>query len=70
MTKHSGGATINQGRVSKPPQAEPDAEFEVGGQAEEQDEAASPAEGRKRAETGRGEEGCPVDLDAAHDRAS
>ena len=69
MTKHSGGATINQGGASRPTQDEQDAEFDIAGNAELRGEKASPAD-RDRGEVSAAEDSSPVDLDAAHDRAS
>lgn len=70
MTKHGGGATINQGGASKSPQAERDAEFAgIAGNAAEKGEKPSPGD-RDRGETSSAEDAAPIDLDTAHDRAS
>jgi hypothetical protein len=69
MTKHSGGATINQGGASKPTQDERNAEFDVTGNVAEKGENPSPG-GRDRGETTSSESGGAADLDAAHERAS
>jgi hypothetical protein len=70
MTKHGGGPTINQGGASKPTQDERDSEFEIAGNAELKGETPSPG-GRDRGETSSADEApCPVDMEAAHDRAS
>jgi hypothetical protein len=69
MTKHSGGATINQGGASKPIQDERDAEFDVTGNVAEKGETPSPGD-RERSETTSAESGGAADLDPAHDRAS
>jgi hypothetical protein len=68
MTKHSGGATINQGRASKPTGDERDAGIDV---ARNVAETGGPSPGnRQRGETTDAEAPAPVDLDTAHDRAS
>jgi hypothetical protein len=70
MTKHGGGPTINQGGASKPTAQERDAEFEIAGNAKVKGETPSPSD-RDRGETSSaGDAPCPVDMDAAHDRAS
>jgi hypothetical protein len=70
MTKHGGGPTINQGGASKPKAEERDPELEIAGNAAVKGETPSPG-GRARGETSSaGEAACPVDMDAAHDRAS
>jgi hypothetical protein len=70
MTKHSGGATINQGGASSPTQEERDREFAgITGNVEEKGETPSPA-ARERGETSSADDPGPVDLDTAHDRAS
>jgi hypothetical protein len=69
MTKHSGGATINQGGASKPTRDEREAEFDITGNVAEKGESPSPG-GRERGETTSAESGGAVDLDPAHERAS
>jgi hypothetical protein len=69
MTKHKGGATINQGGASTPTRDERDAEFDVTGNVAEKGEKPSPG-GRERGETTSAESGGAADFDAAHDRAS
>jgi hypothetical protein len=69
MTKHSGGATINQGGASKPTRDERSAEYEIAGNAELKGEKASPGD-RARGESSSADPAPPVDLDPAHDRAS
>jgi hypothetical protein len=69
MTKHGGGATINQGGASKPTKDDRDAEFDVTGNVAEKGETPSPG-GRERGETTSAEAAGPVDLDPAHERAS
>jgi hypothetical protein len=69
MTKHSGGATINQGGSPKPDAADHAAEFDVTGNVAQKGEEPSPGK-RGRGETTSADTGSPVDLDSAHDRAS
>jgi hypothetical protein len=69
MTKHSGGATINQGGASKPTQDEAAREFDITGNAELKGEKASPGN-RDRGETSTADPATAIDRDAAHDRAS
>jgi hypothetical protein len=69
MTKHSGGATINQGGASKPTQDERSAEYEIAGNAELKGEKTSPAD-RARGESSSADPAPAVDIDPAHDRAS
>lgn len=70
MTKHSGGATINQGGASKPTQEEQGREFEgITGNVVEKGEKPSPSD-RDRGETNSAESGGAIDLDTVHDRAS
>jgi hypothetical protein len=69
MTKHSGGATVNQGGASKPNADEASAEFDITGNVTEKGEKPSPGK-RGRGETTSADTGSPVDLDGAHDRAS
>jgi hypothetical protein len=70
MTKHSGGATINQGGASKATREERDREFAgIAGNVEEKGEKPSPAE-RDRGEISGADDPSPADLDTAHDRAS
>jgi hypothetical protein len=70
MTKHSGGATINQGGASKPTQDERDREFEgITGNVAEKGEKPSPGS-RDRGETNSAESGGAIDADSARDRAS
>ena len=70
MTKHSGGATINQGGASEPTREERDREFAgIAGNARVKGETPSPGD-RDRGETSSAEGEAPIDLDPAHDRAS
>ena len=70
MTKNSGGGTINQGGASKPTQEERDAPFDgIAGNLAERGETPSPGK-RERGESTSADTGSPVDIDAAHDRAS
>jgi hypothetical protein len=70
MTKHSGGATINQGGASKPTEDERDREFEgIAGNAREKGEKPSPGD-RDRGETSTADDPSAIDLDTARDRAS
>jgi hypothetical protein len=69
MTKHSGGATINQGGAPKPTADEARAEFAIAGNVAKKGEEPSPGK-RERGETTSADAGSPVDLDSAHDRAS
>ncbi len=70
MTKHSGGATINQGGASKPTQEERDREFDgITGNVAEKGEKPSPGN-RDRGETSSAETDGAIDLDTVHDRAS
>ena len=65
MTKHSDGATINQGGASKPT-SEAATEFDVTGNAERRGEKPSPGD-RDRGDTSVADQG---DAGTAHDRAS
>jgi hypothetical protein len=70
MTKHSGGATINQGGASQPTKEERDREFDgITGNVAEKGEKPSPG-GQERGESTSADTGSPVDIDGAHDRAS
>ncbi|HEY0413408.1 MAG TPA: hypothetical protein VGD66_09715 [Allosphingosinicella sp.] len=69
MTKHSGGAIINQGGASQPTQEERDREFDITGNVAEKGEKPSPAD-RDRGETTDAESGGALDMDTAHERAS
>jgi hypothetical protein len=69
MTKHSGGATINQGGASRPTADEAAAEFDITGNVAEKGEKPSPGK-RDRGETTSEESGGAIDADTAHDRAS
>ena len=68
MTKHSGGATINQGGAPEPDEERP-GEFDIAGNLAEKGEEPSPGK-QERGETTSADTGSPVDLDSAHDRAS
>jgi hypothetical protein len=68
MTKHSGGATINQGGAPEPNPERP-GEFDIAGNVAEKGEEPSPGK-RARGGTTGADTGSPVDLDLAHDRAS
>jgi hypothetical protein len=70
MTKHSAGATINQGGASKPTQEQRDGEFDdIAGNVTEKGEKPSPSD-RDRGETSSAESGGALDAETAHDRAS
>ena len=68
MTRHSGGATINQGGASKPTADEEAAEFKIAGNVADKGGKPSPS-GRERGETSAADEAAAVDLET-HDRAS
>jgi hypothetical protein len=68
MTKHSGGATVNQGGAPEPDK-ERDGEFDIAGNAAKKGEKPSPAR-RDRGEATAGDAAAPIDLDSAHERAS
>ena len=70
MTKHSGGATINQGGASRPDQEERDREFAgIAGNAAEKGETPSPGS-RERGETSSADDSPAIDVDTVRDRAS
>jgi hypothetical protein len=69
MTKRSGGPTINQGGASKPTADEAAREFDIAGNVAEKGEKPSPGD-LERGETSGADAASPVDLEAAHDRAS
>jgi hypothetical protein len=70
MTKHSGGATINQDGASSSAQEELDGEFAgVAGDAAEKGEKPSPGH-RDRGETSSADGASAIDVDCARDRAS
>jgi hypothetical protein len=69
MTKHSGGATIDQGGASTPSKDERDAEFDIAGNVAEKGEKPSPS-ARDRGEASGAESGGAIDMDTAHERAS
>ena len=68
MTKHSGGATVNQGGASKPTADEAAREFDITGNVAEKGAKPSPSD-RERGETSGADEAAPVDMEA-HERAS
>jgi hypothetical protein len=70
MSENEGGPTANRGGASKPTQEEQGREFDaVAGNAAGKGEKPSPAN-RHRGETSSAGDEAPIDLDAAHDRAS
>ena len=68
MTRHSGGATINQGGASKPTADEAAGEFDIAGNVAEKGGKPSPSD-RARGETSGADDAAPVDAEV-HDRAS
>jgi hypothetical protein len=69
MTKHSGGATINQGGAAKPNQDEAAAEFDITGNVALKGEKPSPGN-RARGETSDADSSDVTDIGSASDRAS
>jgi hypothetical protein len=70
MTENEGGPTVDQGGASKPTQEEHSRELDaIAGNAAGKGEKPSPAN-RHRGEAGSAGDEAPIDLDAAHDRAS
>jgi hypothetical protein len=70
MSENEGGPTVDQGGASKPAQEEQGRELDaIAGNAAGKGEKPSPAN-RQRGETSSAGDEAPIDLDAAHDRAS